>query len=222
MSEPSARSGSEPEPRRRGRRTSGEDTRAALLAAARAEFTERGFEGATVRRIAERASVDPAMVNHWFGGKEALFTATLELPVDPGPLVRAAADGDPATLGERIVALFLQVWDVGPGGGPMIALLRSVAAHPSAVRMIREFVSRTILRPFVTPVAPDRADERAALVASQMLGLGMIRYVVQLEPLASADHTTIVALIGPTVQRYLTGPLPEVRGRDQGPTRPDS
>jgi len=199
------------EPRRRGRRASGEDTRAALLAAAREEFTERGFDGATVRRIAERAGVDAAMVNHWFGGKDQLFTATLELPGDPSALVRSVIDGDAGTLGERIVGMFLQVWDGGPGGvrgGPMIALLRSVAAHPSAVRMIREFVSRAILRPFVTPVAPDRVDERAALVASQMLGLGMIRYVVQLEPLASADHPTIIALIGPTVQRYLTGPLP--------------
>jgi AcrR family transcriptional regulator len=196
------------EPRRRGRRTSGEDTRAALLTAARVEFAERGYDGATVRRIAERAGVDAAMVNHWFGGKAQLFTASLDVPVDPAALVETVVPGDPERVGERIVATFLQVWD-SASGGTLVTLVRSVAGHPAAARMMREFILRVVIGPLVGRVAPDRVEERAALVATQIIGLGMIRYVVQLEPLASADHAAVVAAIGPTVQRYLTGPLPE-------------
>ncbi|GAA4681235.1 TetR family transcriptional regulator [Pseudonocardia yuanmonensis] len=210
------------EPRRRGRRTSGEDTRAALLTAARVEFAERGYDGATVRRIAERAGVDAAMVNHWFGGKAQLFTASLDVPVDPAVLVETVVPGDPGRVGERIVGTFLQVWDTA-AGGTLVTLVRSVAGHPAAARMMREFIVRVVIGPVVGRVAPDRVEERAALVASQVIGLGMIRYVVQLEPLASADHAAVVATIGPTVQRYLTGPLPSVGqpGRD-GSTKPDS
>jgi AcrR family transcriptional regulator len=156
--------------------------------------------------IAERAGVDPAMVNHWFGGKEQLFTAALEFPVDPSTLVATLAPGDPQQLGARIVELFLTVWDRG-GGSPMSALIRSVAGHPAAAAMMRQLVSRVLVKRIVEPVAPDRPELRASLCASQLVGLGMVRYVLRLEPLASADHPTVVAALAPTLQRYLTGPL---------------
>ncbi|MEJ8277819.1 TetR family transcriptional regulator [Pseudonocardia spirodelae] len=208
MTEPSAPApppGGAP-PRRRGRRSGGADTRAGLLAAARAEFAERGFDGATVRRIAERAGVDPAMVNHWFGGKEKLFLSALDLPVDPGTVRELVLTGPGDGVGERIVRGFLTVWDTG-GGTAMAALLRSVAGHDVAARMLREFVVGAILRPVTGRWSPDRPDERGALVASQLIGLGMMRYVVRLEPLASASREEVVATVAPTVQRYLTGNL---------------
>jgi AcrR family transcriptional regulator len=193
-------------PRRRGRRPGGADTRDALLAAARAEFADRGFDGATVRVIADRAGVDPAMVNHWFGGKEALFTAAMDLPIDPKALVADLVPGDPEHLGERIVGRFLTIWDHTGGGRRLAALVRSVATHEIAARMIRQFVGMFVRR-VVSSVAPDRIELRTALCASQLVGLGMVRYVLELEPLASADHPTVVAAIAPTLQRYLTGPL---------------
>ena len=192
--------------RRRGRRPGGADTRSVLLAAARAEFAERGFDGATVRAIADRAGVDAAMVNHWFGGKDALVTAVMNLPVNPAEVLAAVAPGDPDHLGERIVGRFLSVWDA-TGGGPMAALVRSIAGHETAARMLREFVTRVLVGRLVATVAPDQPELRATLVGSQLIGLGMVRYVVRLEPLASADHATVVAAVAPTVQRYLTGPL---------------
>lgn len=200
--------------RRRGRRSGGQDTRAGLLEAARAEFAERGFDGATVRRIAERAGVDPAMVNHWFGGKEKLFVATMEIPFDPAAVRAEVLTGDDDGLGERVVGRFLAVWDSAAGGGAMAALLRSVTAHELAARMLREFVTRVILGPIVDRVAPDRPAERGALVASQLIGMAMVRYVLQLEPLASMPRDEIVSSVAPTVQRYLTGNL--------GSTKPDS
>jgi AcrR family transcriptional regulator len=192
--------------RPRGRRPAGEDTRAALLDAARVEFTERGFDGATVRAIAQRAGVDPAMVNHWFGGKEALFVAVMEIPVNPDEIIPRLLDGPPERLAERILRTFLSVWDAD-GGGAMAALVRSVASHDAAARMMREFVSRLIIGRVVSTVAPDRLELRAALCGTQVIGLGMIRYVIRLEPLASADHDTVVTAIAPNLQRYLTGVL---------------
>lgn len=190
--------------RRRGRRPGGADTRAQLLAAARLEFAERGYEGATVRRIAERAGVDPAMVNHWFGGKEALFTASLDIPVTPAQILAEILPGDPEQLGGRIVARFITVWDAS-GGGPLAALIQSVAGHEEAARMLREFVQNVLVGPIVGAVAPDRHELRGSLVGSQLLGLGMARYMLKLEPLASAGHDVVVAAIAPTLQRYLTG-----------------
>ena len=134
--------------RRRGRRPGGADTRAALLEAARLEFAERGYEGATVRRIAERAGVDAAMVNHWFGGKEALFTASVDLPVSPAEIRDQVMPGDPEQLGARIVGRFLAVWDA-TGGGPLAALLQSVAGHDDAARMLREFITENLVGPIV-------------------------------------------------------------------------
>lgn len=213
------RMSSRPEPdtpvkRRRGRRSGGVDTRAGLLDAARAEFAERGFDGATVRRIAERAGVDPAMVNHWFGTKEKLFTASMDMPLDPLAIRAEVLAGGPDGIGERVVRGFLTVWDAAAGGGAMAALLRSVTTHDFAARMLREFVTRVILRPVADRVAPDRHAERGALVASQLIGIGMMRYVVRLEPMASASREELVTAIAPTVQRYLTGNL--------GSTKPDS
>jgi AcrR family transcriptional regulator len=195
-----------PAPRRRGRRPGGADTRAALLAAARAEFADRGFDGATVRAIADRAGVDAAMVNHWFGGKDRLFTAALDFPIDPDEVVAEVGPGDPAQLGERIVEKFLTIWD-RTGGGPLAALIRSVAGHETAAMLMRQLITRVLVQRIVAPVAPDRPDLRAALVGSQLVGLGMVRYVLRLEPLASADHATVVAAVAPTLQRYLTSPL---------------
>ncbi|ODU00355.1 MAG: TetR family transcriptional regulator [Pseudonocardia sp. SCN 72-86] len=192
--------------RRRGRRRAGEDTREPLLAAAREEFAARGFEGATVRRIAERAGVDAAMVNHWFGGKEQLFVAALEFPVDITTILDGVRPGEVDELGGRIVRTFLTVWDA-TGGAPLGTLIRSVASHEGAARMMREFVATSLAQRIVRPVSPDRHELRAALCGTQIIGLGMIRYVLRLDPIASAGHDEVVTAIAPTLQRYLTGPL---------------
>lgn len=193
-------------PKRRGRRPGGQDTRAALVDAAREVFAEVGYNDATVRIIATRAGVDPAMVNHWFGGKEALFTVAVQIPVDPTTLIPELLAGDREHLAERILHRFLAVWD-DVGGGSFAALVRSVASHSSAVRLLREFVATVVINRLIRELDMDRPDLRAALGASQIVGLGMMRYVVQLEPLASADHDTLVAAIAPNLQRYLTGDL---------------
>ncbi|MDN5860836.1 MAG: TetR family transcriptional regulator [Pseudonocardia sp.] len=193
-------------PRRRGRRPGGGDTRRQLLDAARAAFVELGYDGATVRAIAERAGVDPAMVNHWFGSKERLFTSAMEFPVDLGTILDTVLPGDPGQIGERIVATFLTVWDA-TGGGPLAALIQSVSGHEAAAQMLRDFVMTVLVKRLVDAVTPDRPALRANLIGSQLFGLGMARYVVKLEPIASADHRTVIAAIAPTIQRYALGDI---------------
>ncbi|MHA6800685.1 TetR/AcrR family transcriptional regulator [Bounagaea algeriensis] len=192
---------------RRGRRGGEGDTRTALLDAARAVFHEHGYDRATVRLIAGRAGVDPAMVNHWFGGKDGLFTAAVALPINPAEQVSRVLQGDPERLGERIVRRFLTVWDE-VGGGAFAALVRSLAGHEQAAAMLREFLQTALFEQVTTWLGADRPHHRAALCATQMIGLGMARYVLRLEPLATAEHDAVVASIAPNVQRYLTGELP--------------
>ena len=194
-------------PRRRGRRPGGADTRASLLDAPRVVFAERGFDGATVRVIADRAGVDPAMVNHWFGGKQSLFVAALNLPADPATILGEAVPGDPEHLAERILGRLLEVWD-GTGGAQFAALLQSIATHDVAAGLLREFIARVLVGKVLRVVAPDRPELRATLCGTQVFGLAFVRYVLKVEPLASADHATVVSAVAPNLQRYLTGPLP--------------
>lgn len=206
MSAAATSSAGSSEPRRRGRRPGGGDTRAKLLATAGAAFTELGYDGATVRLIAERAGVDPAMVNHWFGNKESLFLAALQFPIDPTAVMDEVVPGDPEQLGARIVGTFLTIWDA-TGGGPLAATIQSVASHEGAGRMLRDFVDRVLVVRVVRAVAPDRPEFRATLVGTQIFGLGMARYVLKLEPLTSASHLEIIKAVAPTLQRYLTGDI---------------
>ncbi|MET8907057.1 TetR family transcriptional regulator [Micromonospora sp. NPDC004551] len=194
--------------RRTGRRPGNPDTREAILAAARAAFAERGFDAVSIRAIATAAGVDPALVHHYFGTKEELFRATVAIPVDPARLLPAVMAGGPDRVGERLVRTFLTVWD-SPVGGAAVALLRSAVSSEWTARLLREFLTTQVLRRVLDQldVDPAQLPLRGGLVATQVAGLAMMRYVIRLEPIASADAETLVAAVGPTVQRYLTGDL---------------
>ncbi|MGK5441925.1 TetR family transcriptional regulator [Micromonospora sp. URMC 105] len=194
--------------RRTGRRPGNPDTRQAILAAARTAFAERGFDAASIRVIATAAGVDPALVHHYFGSKEELFRATVEIPLDPAELLPEVLAGGADAVGERLVRTFLRVWD-SPAGKAAVALLRSAVNNEWTARLLREFLVTQVLRRVLDhlDVPPAELPLRGSLVATQVSGLAMMRYVIRLEPVASADPETLVAAIGPTVQRYLTGDL---------------
>jgi AcrR family transcriptional regulator len=195
--------------RRTGRRPGNPDTREAILDAARTTFAERGFDSASIRAIAGTAGVDPALVHHYFGSKDQLFLTAMNIPIDPAQLVPTVLAGDSDGAGERLVRTFLGVWD-SPAGTAAQALLRSAVSNEWTARLLREFVTTQILRRVLEhlDVDPAQLPLRGSLVATQMIGLAMMRYVVRLEPVASAAPETLVAAVGPTIQRYLTGPLP--------------
>ncbi|GAB3105301.1 TetR family transcriptional regulator [Isoptericola nanjingensis] len=193
---------------RRGRRPAGQDTRDVVLAGARAEFLERGYEAASVRSVARRAGVDPGTVRHWFGDKTRLFTASLGLAaVDPAALVRAAADGPVDGLGERLVRAVVELWDAD-GGTTVRLVIPAVMSDPGLRGLLPQFLGAEILGPIVQRLDVADARLRTALVASQVAGVLLTRFLVPIDPLASLPPERVAALVGPTVQRYLTGDLP--------------
>jgi AcrR family transcriptional regulator len=253
MPDPGGRRGT----RRAGRRTGESGTREAILVAARTQFADHGYDGATIRAIAAAAAVDPALVHHFYGSKEQLFVAAMRLPVVPSEVLSAmfAPGGrDPAEgLGVHMVRTVLGVWESEDVRGPFLGLLRSALTSEQAAGMLREFITEVILGPVAAaagaarvPGAADdtaavaRADQvgpdgagpdgagpdgaasefRAALAASQMLGLALTRYVLALGPLAAASADDLAAAIGPTLERYLAGDIqvPEgIQAPGEGP-----
>ncbi|MGH2827343.1 MAG: TetR family transcriptional regulator [Actinomycetota bacterium] len=194
--------------RRSGRRPGNSGARADILAAARRGFAERGYARATIRGVAQEAGVDPALVHHYFGTKRQLFVEAMALPANPADLIEGlVSEGDSGDLGERMIRTMLAVWDDEERRAPVIALYRSAMSDDQAATMIREFASIEILGRIVKVANSDRQDLRMNLLATQVFGLISLRYIIKLEPLASADPEVVVATVGPTFQRYLTGPL---------------
>jgi len=192
---------------RRGRRPGAPDTRAVILAAARELFAAQGFAGTTVRGIAAQAGVDAALVHHYFGTKDDLFVAALELRVDPRTALLPVIEGGVDGAGERLMRLFVSVWDVEETRLPLLALVRGVL-DPGGQQLVRDGFFRMVLGPVGTALELDQPERRMQLVASQLVGLVVLRYVLAVEPLASASAEELVAIYGPTLQRYLSGPLP--------------
>jgi AcrR family transcriptional regulator len=192
-----------------------EQTRQTILKAAASAFAAHGFEKTSMRRVAASAGVDPALVHHYFGTKDQLFLATLDVPVDPSDIVPQVVTGERDQVGERLVRTFLSVWD-SPRGGAMVSVLRSAVAHPWIAGLLRDFMfTRVVLRIFAEVGLEDdpHRDLRATLVASQMIGLAMTRHVLPFEPLASTPAAEVVAAMGPTVQRYMFGDITGERTR---------
>jgi len=188
---------------RTGRRPGIGGTRDKILAAARARFGEEGYDGATIRGIASAAGVDPAMVPHYFGSKEGVFLAAVEFPVDPAVFIPRLLEPGLDGLGERLVSFFLETWD-SPAGGSLLALIRSVVSSDLAADLMREFVTREVLGRLAVAIKLDHPQLRAGLVATQLVGLAMLRYVIKVESLAGASRGELARWIGPSVQRYLT------------------
>ena len=196
---------------RTGRRPGNPDTREAILAAARELFADRGFDATSIRSIATAAGVDPALVHHYFGTKDQLFVDSMQVPIDPGDALNRVLATGVDGAGERLVRMILGVWD-SAAGGAAAAIIRSAVSNELFARMMREFITHRILRRIAKDldVPPQEGLLRANLVATQVAGLLMVRYIVKIEPLASASSDTVAALIGPTVQHYLTGELGRV------------
>jgi len=192
---------------RRGRRPGAPDTRAAILAAARELFASSGYAGTSIRGVAAAAGVDAALVHHYFGTKDDLFLAALQLPVDPRVMLAPVAEGGLDGAGERLLRTFVRVWDDERNQPSLLALVRGLA-EPSGQRLMRDGVLQMILGPVGRALGVERPEERMALVASQLVGVVILRYLLGAEPLASMAADDLVAVYAPTLQRYLVEPLP--------------
>lgn len=215
MTQPARRAGARPAGRpgsRTGRRAGDSGTREAILQAARALFAEHGYDGATIRGIAAAATVDPALVHHFYGTKERLFAAAMELPVIPSEVITAALAGRAPgeSAGTHMVRSALALWESTELRGALQAMLRSALTSEQAAATLRGFIAEAILRPVASVAGgadPERTPFRASLVASQMLGLALSRYVLRFGPVAEASPDELAAAIGPTIDRYLTGDI---------------
>jgi AcrR family transcriptional regulator len=200
---------------RPGRRSGDSRTSEAILDAARAQFAEHGYQGATIRGIAAGAGVDPALVHHFYGSKESLFAAAMKLPVVPSEVIAtvlANGAGD-AGVGERMVATALTLWESDGVKDTFLGLLRSAVTSEQAATMLREFVTDTILAAIVRAAGLDRlgnraeAEYRATMVATQLVGIALTRLVLKLPAITAVSVSDLAATVGPTVERYLTGEI---------------
>jgi AcrR family transcriptional regulator len=184
-------------PMPRGRTAKSEKTRAAIEEAARCLFAERGFERTTVRDIAAAAATDAALVIRYFGSKDELFA----LVAEPDLSLPDVSNIDHSRIGETLVRYFLQLWE---GASGMPVLLRSAASNAAAAERLRRVFMSQVVPVIAAAGSSSSAPQRAGLVASQLLGLGLGRYILKLPPLVGMDTETIVKEVGATIQRYAT------------------
>jgi AcrR family transcriptional regulator len=192
--------------KRTGRRPGTTETRDQIAAAAQHLFAEVGYERATFRAIAAEAGVDPALVVHFFGSKEELFREVMQLPPAVAEALLGIADGPPDEVGRRLATVIVMGLE-NPATRPVVlGRIRSASSHPEAAALVRENLTQDMAR-LTSLITEDRADERAVLVGTVLVGVAIARYVVQVEPLASMPPARVIELIAPTLQRYLTEPL---------------
>jgi len=194
--------------KRPGRPAGNSDTRDRILANARVLFVRNGIRNTSIRAVAAAAGVDSALVHHYFGTKQKLFAAAVQIPIDPNDIIGPLREVSVEELGHKIPSMLLPLWDSELGVG-FIATLRSILAG-SEVNLFRTFIQDVI----AVEVGP-RVDNppgsgiiRIQFVASQLVGVVMARYILELEPFASLPPEQIADTIAPNLQRYLTGDLP--------------
>lgn len=193
--------------KRSGRRPGETRTRAAILEAARSQFGSKGFDRASLRAIAAEAGVDQALIPHFFGSKIGLFIQVVELPVDPEAVIPGVVEGRREEIGERVATFLIRVLENDDACATVTAMVRAATSEPEAARLVRERLTHELWAPLARELDVDAGELRVSLVGTQIIGLVLARYVVQVEPLASAPPERVVSLIAPTLQRYLVEPL---------------
>lgn len=186
-----------------GRPAGRTDTREQILAAARDMFAEKGFDGASLRAIARGAGVDPALVHHYFGSKEGVFVAAMRFPVNPAELLPKVLSVEPDRVGERFAREFIAIWEDPDKRAPIVAMLRTAMTNERAATLMREFVTSALLERVAA--MRDVPPLRLQAAVGQLVGVMIVRHVIQVEPLASASPDELVELIAPTLQRYIDG-----------------
>jgi AcrR family transcriptional regulator len=199
--------------RRRGRPPQDEagKRKEAILDAAIAEFGEKGYDAASMRGIAERADVDPALVHHYFDSKADLFADSVRLPLRPQVAVESMLDGDLGQLGERAVRYVLTLWENPDLQRRAVPLMRAAMGSKFTTPVVMQFLNREVAGKVAARIAAERdvheadAQYRAALILSQMFGLLAGRYVLNIPGLADASIDDLVTDVGATIQRYVDG-----------------
>ena len=178
-----------------------EGTRRAILDAARATFAARGYERATIRAVAARAGVDASMVMRYFGSKAGLFTAVVTMDLQVPDLRSVPA----SRRGELLVRHFISRWEDPVHDDELMALLRTAVTSETVAGQLQAVLSQLVTEP-IAALGDEQAAERGTLIAAQLLGLALGRYILRFEPLVALSADDVVAAVAPSVQRYLTRP----------------
>jgi AcrR family transcriptional regulator len=195
------------DPRKRtGRRPGSTQTRGAVAAAARRLFAEAGYDRASFRAIATEAGVDPALVVHYFGSKEALFREVMELPPAVADAIANLADGPRSSVGRRLATAVIASFENPATRDIVLGRIRSASSHPDAAELVRQTVERDIVK-LAGNLDVVQPELRASLAGSVIVGTAFARYIVGVEPLASLDAGALVDVLAPALQHVLTGPL---------------
>lgn len=196
-----------PGARRRGGRRPGSSSRQKILDLARLAFAANGYAGTSLRGIARDAGVDPSLVVQYFGSKAGLFGAAVEWPFDASQIAGEIREVEAERVGEYTARRFISHWDRDEHRNPIVSLIHAALADPAAALMLREFITLNLTLPAVERVGADRPEFRAALLASQLIGFGLSRYVLAFDALASASTDDLVTALGATLQHTCTSPL---------------
>ena len=188
---------------RTGRRPGTSDTRDQILAVARRRFATRGYDATSLRGIATDAKVDPALLIHYFGTKEGLFTAATGLPTGLSEVFAGQEGQTLRDFAESLVRSYLRFVDSDQSRNAILALVRSAVSNEKAAAMLREFLAAELLPVIASRTGHENAPVRAGLVAAQLMGVAMLRHVVRLDPVARATADEIVALVAPVIEHYL-------------------
>ncbi|MFF3215154.1 TetR family transcriptional regulator [Streptomyces sp. NPDC002886] len=175
--------------------TRGGQTKAAILRAARERFAAQGYERTTIRGVAADAGIDPSMVMRYFGNKEGLFDAALAVDLRLPDLAAVPA----GELAQALVRHFVERWEGDPADDALLVLLRSAVTHEAAAARMREVFAAQV----APALGPDRGERVAGLVATQLLGLALTRYLLRLPPMAGLSPEEVIAAVSPGVAAVL-------------------
>jgi AcrR family transcriptional regulator len=192
---------------RTGRRPGASTSREDILEAARELFATRGYQAATMRAIAAKAGVDASLIVHFFGNKVNLLTQAIEWPFDPEVAMPRLLENGRRNVGRALAELAIRTWDEEGTRHPVFTLLRAGMTEPDAAEMLRNFMMHRLYSPLMEALGVDHPERRASLAVSQVIGVGIGRYVLEFEGLADAKSEDVIDWLAPTLQRYLTGKL---------------
>lgn len=190
----------------RGRRPAGSDTKAAIEDAARRRFSEVGYPRTTMRAVAADAGVDPRLITHFFGSKQQLFVSVVELPFDPEPTFAALLEAKPDDMGKRLAEFILGLLEREQTRSTITGIIRAAASEEQAALQIREMIAGRMLAPLARHLGADEPELRAAMLASQVVGLTFARHVVGIPALQTADRERLIGLLGQVFDVYLRAP----------------
>jgi AcrR family transcriptional regulator len=204
---PASRPAARTPARRSGPRGSQADLRSAILDAARPLFAERGYRDTTMRAVAQAAGVDVALVAYYFGNKEGLFTESINLPLNPAEVLGQVFAQGLDDAGPRLVRTFLDLFESPDTGPALVGMVRSAASHESSRKALSEFITTAVVGQYEELIQVPEARRRIVLLGSQVMGMVLLRFVLRIEAMVERPREQLIADLGATVQRYLTGEL---------------